>query len=178
MSPRPRHSSRHGTRKSVKKPLAWLSAVVLLVVGAIAVGVASASPQGSGATASGATTAPCERSVSMSLDSGAHLNDGKLIEGNIGPGSFSIVACDLTPAERRGQVAIGSSDTSAITATVATRLLSTSRSKSTFEGTFNLVAVQDADSVDETVWVTIYLGRGTDDEVSIGTMSVTTDDND
>lgn len=147
-----RRASRHGTRASVRRPLAWLSAVVLIGVGAVAVSVASASD--------------CTPIGSLQ-----HTGDQitafqpTLAEGASSTHSWEITGCDLTLMDALDvDVSFSSSDTSALTAATPTgsdgypesrRFTATSDTAGRYNGRVLLTAPEDSDSDNETVTVTI-----------------------
>ena len=81
------HSSRHGSRKSVRKPLAILTAVLAVGVAAVAIGVASASTPQCTATADQTTVdlteGGADDDVEITMSSGCEVTgvSARLAEG-------------------------------------------------------------------------------------------------
>lgn len=158
--------------------MVWLGAVVLLVVGAVAVGVASATTQEQSTQGAGTgATQGCSASLSSSPRSGVNLKNGKLIEGRTVGVNFWATACDLTEAQQGLTVSVASQDSTAITATVSSQSSSTSGDTTNISGIVNMTAVQDTDDDDESVQVTVSLGSG-DDAIELGYIPIQTSDDD
>jgi len=104
--------------------------------------------------------------------------NGKLVEGWDTIGDVSITACSLTAAQRAGSVSSVSSNTDAIDASFELSSSSLSDTTSTFSGTVRLRSLEDDNAAEETVTVTFYLGKDTANEVTLGSESYTTYDND